>query len=192
MTRIYYTIKGKTDGFGSQYQAILSGIAYCNYAKFVYVHTPMTEIEHGVDVIKANEFIGIPTNLHVSTIERHYEGIVHWSKTPSLYYTNDVLRYIRNCYYSTPKPKIDIDIAIHIRRGDVNPIQHIERYTNNNYYIELIKKLKHLYPTYKITIFSQGKYHNSKLKEFDIRRGGLGANTVKYAKLVESYYGYLR
>ena len=25
------TVRGKTDGFGAQYQAILSGIAYCAY-----------------------------------------------------------------------------------------------------------------------------------------------------------------
>ena len=157
---IFYTIKGRTDGFGAQYNAILSGIAYCHYKKFVYVHSPITQLEHDVDVKKANEFIGIPINLHPYTHKSTYEPIVHWSKRPSLYYTTDVLNYIRKCYYSTPKPSVDIDIAIHIRRGDVTRQQHTERYTDNVYYIKIIKKLKQLYPTYKITIFSEGKYED--------------------------------
>jgi hypothetical protein len=57
-----YTIKGKEDGFGAQYQAIMSGIAYCIYKKYVYVHTPFTKIEHDCDVEKANDFIGIKNN----------------------------------------------------------------------------------------------------------------------------------
>jgi GH25 family lysozyme M1 (1,4-beta-N-acetylmuramidase) len=56
---IYYTITGKCDGFGAQYQSILSGIALCKAENYIYVHTPMKTIEHGVDVNKANEFIGI-------------------------------------------------------------------------------------------------------------------------------------
>ena len=40
MTNIYYTIVGKTDGFGAQYQAILSGIAYCKFKNYIYIHTP--------------------------------------------------------------------------------------------------------------------------------------------------------
>ncbi|KKL26139.1 hypothetical protein LCGC14_2398300 [marine sediment metagenome] len=34
--RIKYTITGKNDGFGAQYQAILSGIALCEYEKYKY------------------------------------------------------------------------------------------------------------------------------------------------------------
>ena len=30
-----YTISGKKDGFGAQYLAIMSGIAYCKYKNYV-------------------------------------------------------------------------------------------------------------------------------------------------------------
>ena len=41
------TIKGKTDGFGSQYQAIMSLIAYCDFKEdYEYIHTPMYMMHH--------------------------------------------------------------------------------------------------------------------------------------------------
>ena len=163
MSITYYTVKGKTDGFGAQYQAILSGIAYCYYKNYVYVHTPIRKLEHDTDVKNANEFMGINTNSQLYNkrckIEKViYSPEVHWSISPSIYYTDKVLEYIRNCYYSTKKPDIGlIDIAIHIRRGDVSKEKNMERYIDNNNYKEIIQKLKIQYPTYTITIFSQGK-----------------------------------
>lgn len=173
----YYTIKGKSDGFGAQYQAILSGIAYCNYKKYIYVHTPFTEMQHGADIIKANEFIGINTNslpydISRKIVEKRYEKKVHKSKSPSKYYTSEVIEYIRNCYFSSKKPLIDnIDIAIHIRRGDVN-VKNKIRYASNRVYLKIIKKLKKKYPEYTITIFSEGKYE-------DFKDLGLAENNFK-------------
>jgi hypothetical protein len=161
---MYYTITGHFVGFGAQYHAILSGIAYCNYKNYCYIHTPLKIIAFNVDVSKANEFIGINTTLHqdndICKIEEYpYADSVHYSTTPSIYYTDKVLKYIRECYYSTEKPDIGlIDIAIHIRRGDVSKTQNQERYIDNSYYQEIIKKLKIKYPTYTITIFSEGEY----------------------------------
>ena len=164
---ITYTIKGKIDGFGAQYQAILSGIAYCIYNNYVYVHTPIKILAHNTDINKANEFIGININSLSYTdsckIEKQFEPTVHWCNTPSIYYNYKVLEYIRNFYYITKKPDIGpIDIAIHIRRGDVSKEKNINRYIDNNYYKEKIKKLKSKYPTFTITVFSEGNY-----KDFD-------------------------
>ena len=166
MSISYYTIKGRNDGFGAQYHAFLSGIAYCNYVNYIYLHSPIEKMEHNVDINKANEFIGINPNSQqyvgkYDILENQYEPKVHWDETPSKYYTDKVLEYIRNCYYSTKKPHIDlVDIAIHIRRGDVSNEKNNNRYTDNIYYKELIKKLKTKYPTYTITIFSEGKYED--------------------------------
>ena len=135
MSLTYYTIKGRNDGFGAQYQSFLSGIAYCNYMKYIYIHSPIEILDHNVDINIANEFIGLNNasinNNNNNIITKCYEPIVHWSKTPSIYYTNDVLKYIRDCYNNAKKPEISsIDIAIHIRRGDVSDKNNKERYTN--------------------------------------------------------------
>lgn len=164
MSITYYTIKGKCDGFGAQYQSILSGISYCAYKNYIYIHTPFTQMEHNIDINKANEFIGIHSNLEIydsncKIIEKKYELEVNSCRKPSIYYTDKVLEYIRKCYYSSEKPHIGlIDIAIHIRRGDVT--KGNKRYTDNNFYAKIIQKLKIKYPTYTITVFSEGNYND--------------------------------
>ena len=158
MTKINYTISGKKDGFGAQYQSIMSGIAYCRFKNYNYIHTPFKHIGHDGDIKSLNNFIGIP-NLNSKNninIKKKYSSEVHWSNNPSKYYTNDVIALLRNYYYTTSKPDIEkVDIAIHIRRGDVN-MKHPKRYTSNSYYNKIIKFLNYKYPTYNIVIFSEG------------------------------------
>jgi hypothetical protein len=166
----YYTIFGKDDGFGAQYQSIMSGIAYCEYNNYIYYHTPFKTIGHNVDVDKLNNFIGInndnllKNNIYPKEDELKnmiVEPISHsvtFCKDPNIYYTDKVKKILRDYYYSTEKPKIDnIDIAIHIRRGDVNlQYEYKGRYTENDIYKKIIKALKSKYPSYSITIFSEG------------------------------------
>jgi len=177
---IILTIKGKTDGFGAQYQAILSGIAFCYKHNYIYYHTPITQMEHDVDIDKANKFIGIKSfegvNTSNSVIEIPFVREVHYCHTPSIYYTNKVLEYIRKCYYGAPKPDIKIpDIAIHIRRGDVNNYINSERYVNNSIYVKIINKLKEKYPEYSISIFSEGKFED--FKELELEENCFKLNT---------------
>ena len=58
------TIYGKTDGFGSQLQAIFSLIAYCYYKGYTYVHTPFYKMQHNDEHIQdfpnyMNSFINV-------------------------------------------------------------------------------------------------------------------------------------
>ena len=77
-----------------------------------------------------------------------------------MYYTQNVLNFIRSCYYSNIKPDIEpVDIAIHIRRGDVDKGN---RYTDNAFYKDKIHQLKTKYPSYQIAIFSEGEYEEFK------------------------------
>jgi len=160
MSKTNYTITGKNDGFGAQYQAIMSGIAYCRFKNYNYIHTPFKEIQHNGDIKSLNNFIGIP-NLHSENdmnidITKRYSKEVHLSNNPSIFYTNDTIALLRNYYYTTSKPVIEkVDIAIHIRRGDVN-MNTPKRYTSNSYYNKIIKFLNYKYPTYNIVIFSEG------------------------------------
>ena len=152
-----YTITGKSDGFGAQYQSIMSGIAYCNHMNYQYIHTPIKILSHNENVELLNQFIGIPPNNEPVDIISKCAGEVHHAKKPSLYYTPEVLQTIRNYYYSTEKPSIIVpDIAIHLRRGDVGE-NYKKRFTSNKEYIELINNVAKIYPQHKITIFSEGK-----------------------------------
>jgi hypothetical protein len=157
----FYTISGLHDGFGSQYQARMSGIAICEYKNYEYVHSPFTEMHHNVDVDKLNKFIGIKSNsIPDGTIVENWSDEVHWAERPSIYYTPTVILKLRDYYYSTPKPHISkIDLAIHIRRRDVKKgvaAHGYERFTPNSEYIKIIRSLRARYPSYKILIFSDG------------------------------------
>tara|TARA_Y100000768_G_scaffold378998_1_gene354125 strand:- start:2940 stop:4847 length:1908 start_codon:yes stop_codon:yes gene_type:complete len=157
------TIHGKTDGFGSQLQAIFSLIAYCNYKGYTYVHTPMYRMQHNHEnindfVMQMNSFINIEhkfstidqlSNYEKSIIHEHKEGpFVHGSFSPEYFYNSYVLDLFREMYFSKQKPELYynkdfVNIALHIRRGDVSMknTRHISRYTSNEHYIELLKKM---------------------------------------------------
>lgn len=159
--KIKLTIKGKKDGFGAQYQAIMSGIAWCEYNKYKYIHTPINKLQHNTNILNANKFIGIYNdnidNIDNLSIIKPYIKEIHYSNNPSKYYTPDVLSKIRNYYNSSEKPDIsNIDIAFHIRRGDVNNKKNIQYYTSNKDNFKIIDKLKNEYSDMKIHIFSNG------------------------------------
>lgn len=175
----YLTIRGRGDGFGAQYQAIMSGIALCEFKKYKYFHTPFVNIQHlGLDEIeKMNNFIGIKNeNYDDATMKKiqenlqvvmEFEDAHYHCEKPSIYYTDKVLKQIRDWYFSTEKPKIDnIDIAIHIRRGDVHS-GWTERYTDNKDYKKIIQSLRQKYPSYKITIVSEGNIDDFKDLELE-------------------------
>lgn len=153
------TITGKKDGFGSQYQSIMSGIAYASYKKYKYFHTPMSVVSHAQDSQTLNKFIGVRSDNNIKSTDRvnikmPYVSEVHRSNKPSIFYNKSVISKIKSMYYSTPKPKqCPFDIAIHIRRGDV---KNGMRYTDNKTYLKYIKMLISKYPTYTIGIYSEG------------------------------------
>jgi hypothetical protein len=86
---------------------------------------------------------------------KQYENKVHSCSEPSKYYTRGTINILQKYYYSTPKPIIkNINIAIHIRRGDVNE-KILKRYTDNNFYNKIIKFFNEQYPNHNIIIFSE-------------------------------------
>jgi hypothetical protein len=174
------TIHGKTDGFGSQLQACLSLMAYCEYKGYQYVHTPMYKMHHNDDGVEdfpkyMNDFINIESkynsindisNYELSRVHKVKEGaFVHGTYYPDFFYNEKVLGMFREFYYSKPKPSIptyvdsNCNIALHIRRGDVaGNNRHSSRFTSTDEYVNILKKLL---PTIEknviIHIFSQGE-----------------------------------
>ena len=211
--RTVYTITGKTDGFGAQYLAIMSGIAICKYKNYDYLHTPIKKLEHNENVDDMNKFIGIKNikntdntknnkNNRVVLIKNEICFEVMFSQNPSIYYRQDVIDVIKNFYYSNSKPIIeDIDIAIHIRRGDVyknskmGPLLvretkgwrgNIDRFIDDKFYIDIIDKLLIKYPTYIIHIYSEGKVEDFSIKEDSRIKFHLNEN------LVTTYHSFVR
>ena len=177
------TVRGRTDGFGAQYNAVLSGFAFCdNREDFTYIHTPFYSISHGWGWVnntepmrswekrtnRLNEFIGFPFDKGVLTKARKIDVVVKKGvytvfkdPRPSKWYTESTIEKIRNYYWSTYKPpSCQQDIVVHIRRGDVQPHRkdRNSRYTINAWYRDRIPWVASKYPDhYTIAIHSEGE-----------------------------------
>jgi hypothetical protein len=156
------TIHGKTDGFGSQLQAIFSMIAYCYYKGYTYIHTPMYTMQHNDELIQdfpsyMNRFINVESKFSSidqlssydqTIVHKQKEGnFVHGSYHPEYFYNDHVLNVFREMYFSTEKPELLYDdnyknVAVHIRRGDVNVKKYPSRFITNAKYIDLLSKMK--------------------------------------------------
>lgn len=166
---IKYTFKAEIKAFGNYYLSVMSSIAYCEKHNHTYVHIPLKRMSHKENKSKLMKFIGIPIDEN-----KEYDKCINskilkktrYSKHPNNYFTENVLKKLRNYYYSTSKHEIeDVDIVIHIRRGDVDGIRKgafMSRYTPNDKYIKIIDFLIKKYPNFKIKIVSEGKEEDFK------------------------------
>ena len=152
-------------GFGAQYHACMSGFAFSRFYDIPYFHTPFFRMEHDLNPLFFDNFTGLQSDPNIR-VSRHslmafrFAKEVHNSVRPSKYYTDSVRNYLRQYYLSTPKPpSIPCDIAIHIRRGDVNAYDPKvkDRFAPLSYYSRLIKLILEINPSAKILIFSEGK-----------------------------------
>jgi len=207
---VQLTIHGKSDGFGSQFHACLSLIAYCHYKGYEYVHSPFYRMTHNDENKKEfhdymNGFVNLEhkfkkssslTNNEVSRLHNVKEGyFVHGSLHPEFFYTPEVLKKIRECYYSCAKPKLgdiynakNYNVAIHIRRGDVSQQKYPSRFTSNQDYINYISNLR-LPGNVMLHIFSEGKEEdfNDFKKRFPTVRLHLSENIqVTFHSLVKA------
>ena len=168
-------IDGKSDGFGAQYQAKMSGIALSRKESRCYCHEPFKTMEHlddtGESVADMEAFCGLRSDrccdrTDMSTVP--ISDAVHWAKRPSEYYSDDVLAEIRAMYDSGPKPRVpsECDIVIHARRGDTDPShqyakrhhpQGDPRFTSDSRIAKTIERMKHDFPGEQICVFSEGK-----------------------------------
>ena len=171
------TIHNKTDGFGSQLQACFSLIAYCHFKGYEYIHTPFTRMQHNDNNISnfpsiMNTFINLEkkfrsqsslTEGEITTLHRRQEGpYVHGTFHPEYFYNETVRNILRDCYYSKPKPDLSslytegaFNVAVHIRRGDVNVTKYPSRFIGNDVYLNHLQKYR-FPPNTQIHVFSEG------------------------------------
>lgn len=71
----------------------------------------------------------------------------------------------KNNKINTIYKKDKINIAIHIRRGDVKILKHPDRWRGNTFYIDLINYLRSQIPNAKFYLFSEGD--KSEFQEFE-------------------------
>lgn len=176
------TIVRNGEGFGSLYQCMMSGIAYCRYYDKKFVYTPVKLVGHDVNRRDFDNFTGLLalSDRDKFKPEKHeYMREVHFAENPNKYYTPKVRKELRDLYNSTSKPdKCPFDIAIHIRRGDVVQRKQAGRFIQNKDYNIVIQRLQKEYPNYSIGIYSEGIIDDFKDIDFDKKNFILNGNPL--------------
>jgi len=157
------TVAGKTDGFGAQLNAKLSGIAFgfC-HPGWRYVHRPFTRVSHGVKHTDCNWLFPHPYGRHTFHVNL-WNGVRHVFNRPHEWYKPKVLEHIRSIYWSNKEFEQSEEIAVHIRRGDIaahKRHRHSEgkRWQSNKYYNSIIPKIAANYSdSMPVVIYSEGK-----------------------------------
>lgn len=169
MKQIYYFSRGRNDRSGAQIHDMLFAKAYCMKNNYHYVGCPIKsgETKELIRYLKLpnyyNEYIAKTYYNHIELDSKKYKELDSDIFTP--YIRKEI---ISNFNYTST----DIfTITIHIRRGDVNPHKHADRYLYNKYYIKILLQIyTSLYinkctPTIRINICSESKSYEN-LNEF--------------------------
>jgi hypothetical protein len=138
------TISIDPNGFGCMYQSIMCCLAYCRKNNIEYLHTSLTSVHHGAKAKECNDLIGmhIYAKASFSTPKLDYSPDI-WGGPPDELFSEDVLKEIRTNYRG--KKETNNIICIHLRRGDVDSINHPERYDSDEKYLPVIDYLKKEY-----------------------------------------------
>lgn len=154
-------IRTRCDGFGAQYIAQMSALAWAVRNKRYYYFEPFATLDHGENA----EAMSLFTGLRSWGKPVRYRGLAHVryvpevleSSEPSQYFNHEVISLLRQMYGSSPKPPpCRHQIAIHIRRGDVS--EHMSaRWLSSSVYLSLVKTLRGFFPGASIGLYSQGE-----------------------------------
>jgi len=199
----YITCSGRNDGLGAQIHSILSVLLVAKQYNLTYVHTPFHSLDHnrgkekffedifniGQNEINISELKSV--NLTIIYIKHPYqiknrENTLYITqschqyadKYPDQYlnvrdsFKNKFYNYFKNNYKNYNKSK-SFNIALHIRRGDVSKDKNEIRFTNNLYYLYIIKNIIKILDSKNIEInihlYSQGTECDFKeFKDFNI------------------------
>jgi len=188
---MYFTSEERVDGFGSQFQTLLHMIYYAATNNAEYIHIPIKTIEHNYTndplyVKSMEEFMCVWLFKQINEINQSVSNIRHISNEECRnYFQQDVdkamshssltayksvfLGTINKNHYKNDK----FNIALHIRRGDVQLDYNGGRYTSNEFYLTQMQYLSENYVDKDILfhIYSEGvkeefacfKTHNSVL-----------------------------
>jgi hypothetical protein len=173
------TCSGKTDGGGAQVHAVLSIQAFCRRYGVTYTHTPFTQIEHTSgpqEVERWETTFALGTGHELATsFGLPVIKLKTYARRPALWFQRIIVAIPHAHDYTDHAGETyewllarrgkktfnqRLEIAIHLRRGDVSPTRNADRYTPDNKILDLIEMLKralqHVSPQPEFHIYSQG------------------------------------
>ena len=176
------------DGFGAQYQKIISTFIYCKLNNLSYVYKPFNLIEHNYnndkDYIEKKELlINLKKNIeniknnenNINLIDLDFGNIImpFFENNIDLCCKSQHMQFIKNCFWENKERDFykngKYNIAVHIRRPNSHDNRIEGANTKDNYYLDIINKIRDKYSDKDIQfhIYSQGNIENFKLFEND-------------------------
>lgn len=176
MNKKYISMNPRIDGFGAQYQTIIYYILYAYHHNLEYAHENIKNMEHNynndVNFIKnMNEFMNIENN-YMDKSNINSNDIIHIQQNDihriveeniDVYLSdNPALNKIKKCFWENKNKNYynndKFNVAIHIRRPNINDSRIDGTNTSDEYYLYVIRHIREKYKTKNIQfhIFSQG------------------------------------
>lgn len=188
----YISVETVSDGFGSQYQSVLSAIAIADYLGIEFVYTPMRDIAHNYNndinfINRLIDFTGIRnfyknantvsglTKKNVSVLSQigKKPGILYVINSSKIIIDNnpDILfrakSQLRKVYLSSSKPKLktfDVNsYNVAVHIRRRNIMDDRESFLVNDYYFGVMNDILKKYPNALFHIYSQA---NSKICDY--------------------------
>lgn len=182
-----YTHENRIDGFGAQYQGIITTLIFCKENNLKYIYSPLSSVEHNYDndpnyINKLEKLINLkdnikdqceigPQQLLFGNISNNFEQNI------DKYCNSDSMKFIKDCFWEGKErnhfKNNKINIAVHIRRENLHDKGNAGDRANtpNEYYIRIMNEIRKKYNNQLLQfhIYSQGEIENFKdLENIDV------------------------
>lgn len=162
------------DGFGSQFQNIISYILIADVHGYQFIYTPLTTVEHNYDnnaeFIEQLEFLMNIKN-HFPIVGSHQINIFidnpkknYIDRNIKKYANTKSLQKIKNIFWENKNKNHfnnnNINVTVHVRRPNSCDNRIKGTNTPDQYYFTVINKIREIYPDAIFHIYSQGSIEN--------------------------------
>ena len=183
ISNVKYTHIGIGDGFGAQYQQLITTYVACSIHNEKFVYTPREKMEHNYDndpyfLKQIEDLMNIKNNIENNINNQakivQYNNLRNWfEKNIDIACNSKYFKQIKSYFWQNKERNVfkndKVNVAVHVRRPNPhdNRIEGVD--TPDEYYLNIIKNIKNKYSKkiLKIHIYSQGDINNFKNYEAD-------------------------
>jgi hypothetical protein len=177
-----YTHVGIGDGFGAQYQQLITSYVVCGIHNQKFVYTPRNKMEHNYDndpdfLKQIEDLMNIKNNIENNNNNQskivHYISLRNWFEENIDNACNSkYFKQIKSYFWQNKERNVfnndKINIAVHIRRpNSVDTQWHNRTVIPDSYYLNIINIIREKYKNKQLLfhIYSQGKLKDFKIYE---------------------------
>jgi|UniRef100_A0A6C0C3W7 hypothetical protein len=172
---IFSTPIAEIDGFGAQYQKIITNfiVIVCKYGMDSLHYNPITRMEHNYE--NSNDFIenienliNLRENIHLVEQNKKYTQVAftticnEFERNIDYYCQSVPMNFIKKCFWENKDRDVfknnAINVAVHIRRPNIHDNRIEGTNTPDIYYINIMNIIREKYKNNEILfhIYSQG------------------------------------